>query len=275
MKQLILWLQTHPRRSVFGLLAILLALAAVRQQSRAVLPPIDELFRGGELRFAVDASNPPFASTNENGELAGLEIDIAHAVAAEIGLPARLIPHGYDGLYDALKTGQVDAVIAALSVDPARLNEVNYSQPYFDAGLMLVSGAGIASMAALPGRTLAVEYGSEADAEARRWLRRVAAFEIQRHSTANAALTAVWAGTTDAALVDTVTLRLYQQNNRTWSTTITRVTSRPYAIVTRAGEPAMSVYIDRALVTLQENGALAAILDDWLGSYKAAVIPVQ
>ncbi len=247
-----------------GALALLIVVFALLiGRGSPTLPPLDELFRTGELRFAVDASNPPFALINAAGELDGMEIAIARAIAAEVRLPARLIPHGYDGLYDALRSGQVEAVIAALPVDPARLNEVNYSQPYFDAGLVLVSER-ITSMHELPDYTLAVEYGSISDAEARRWLRRVAAFTLTHHDSAQAALDAARTGTADAALVDAISARLYQREHGDWGVQVTLVQALPYAVITRAGEPAISVYIDNALTTLRVSGALDAIIGAWL-----------
>ena len=81
---------------------------------------------------------------------------------------------GYDGLYDSLKADQVDVVISALLVDPSRLGDVRYARHYFNAGLVLVSPASnpLNSMDDLPGYALAFEYASDADLEARRWLRR-------------------------------------------------------------------------------------------------------
>ena len=66
-------------------------------------------------------------------------------------------------MYDALKTDQVDALIAGLLIDLTRLKDVHYSQPYFNAGLVLVSDKGLTRMEDLPGHSLAYEFGSEAD----------------------------------------------------------------------------------------------------------------
>ena len=84
-------------------------------------------------RIGVDASNPPFAVATAD-DLFGLEIDLGHALAEEIGVPVRFINMGYDGLYDSIRADQVDMVISTLTMDPLRTNDVRYTQPYFDAG---------------------------------------------------------------------------------------------------------------------------------------------
>ena len=58
----------------------------------------------------------------------GLDIELGEAIAAEIGLPVRFVNIGFYGLYDALRTGEVDLLIAALLVDPARTEDVRYSR---------------------------------------------------------------------------------------------------------------------------------------------------
>ena len=154
---------------------LVIALLLIRRATERPLP-LRELFPHSELRVGVDPSSPPFAAIGEDG-LFGLEIDLAHELGTRIGLPVRFVALGYDGLYDALKTDQVDALIAGLTIDNTRLRDVHYSQPYFNAGLVLVSDNEIAQMKDLPGNRLAYEFGSEGDSEARTWLRRIFSFE--------------------------------------------------------------------------------------------------
>ena len=82
----------------------------------------------------------------------------------------------FDGLYDALKTDQVDMLISTLTIDPLRAADVLYTRHYFHAGLVLVSKQALSAMTDLSGHSLAFEFGSDADAQARRWLRRIPVF---------------------------------------------------------------------------------------------------
>jgi polar amino acid transport system substrate-binding protein len=227
--------------------------------------PAGQVFPYGELRVGVDPSYPPFAVANSDG-LYGLEIDLARALGDELGVPVRFVTLGYDGLYDALRVDSVDVLISALLIDPARRNDVTYTRPYFDAGLLLVSNTGspFGDMTLIPGHSLAYEFGSAADAEARRWLRRVQPFERRPYELARYALDAVRLGEADAALVDAVTTRLYLREHSDWSAQTFAVTSNSYAIGVRADRGGVWAAVNNALETLAFDGRLDAIVARWL-----------
>src|SRR5258708_24291147 len=95
----------------------------------------------GILRVGMDASYPPFADTAASpvGEPSGLDVDLANEIGRRLNLKVQIANLGFDGLYEALKTQQVDVLISALSFDPARSNEVIYTHPYVDSGQVIVS----------------------------------------------------------------------------------------------------------------------------------------
>lgn len=243
-------------------LAALLAILLIDQASRRV--PSGDLFPYHELRIGVDPSSPPFAAFDSNGSLWGMEIDLGLELGARLGLPVRFVTLGYDGLYDTLKTDQVDALIAGLTIDLSRLEDVHYSQTYFNAGLVLASGNGLTRMEQIPGRKLAYEFGSEADTEARTWLRRVLPFETRPYETPNAALDAARLGDADAALVDAISARLYLRSHANWSAALSYVTDNPYAIATQSRRPAISVAVNDALQAMIDDGTLGQIIGRWL-----------
>ncbi len=229
------------------------------------LPPVRVLFPYGEMRVGVDASYPPFAVATAD-DMFGLEIDLARALAADIGVPVRFVNLGFDGLYDALRTDQVDVLISALIVDPSRGDAVAYSQPYFNAGQVLVSSEGspVHEMADLPDHRLAVEFGSQGQTEAERWLRRLLPFTVLPYELPEYALDAARLGEAEAALVENVAARLYLRQHPAWQPTITEVTVVPFAIATRANRPDRAAVIDAALESLMLDGSLEALIRRYL-----------
>lgn len=227
--------------------------------------PVRQIFPYGELRIGVDASNPPFAVATAD-DLFGLEIDLGRALAERIGIPLRFVNMGYDGLYDAIRADQVDIVISTLIVDSLRTGDVRYTRPYFDAGYVLVSTSEnrIEAMSALPGRALAYEFGSEADALARLWLRRVNPFETRAYEMPGYALDAVRLGEADAALVDATSARLYLRAHDRWPALLSYVTHNPYVIASRIDRWQTWATIDQALQALEADGSMAEIIARWL-----------
>jgi polar amino acid transport system substrate-binding protein len=203
------------KRRWIPFLAAVLALGAVAAiafwpRSRHEDAAWERIQTTGVLRVGVDASYPPFEDVGPEGELVGYDIDLANEIGRRLGVEVTFANMGYDGLFDAALVGEVDVLISALVAGPEQLGRVEYTTPYFNAGEVLVvpQESPIQTMEDLEGLTLAVEYGSGGDIEARAWERRLASLTIIRHEDPNAAIEAVINEETDAALVDGVTARL-------------------------------------------------------------------
>lgn len=232
---------------------------------RKPLPPLDRAFPTGELRVGVDPTLSPFAVDNA-GTLSGFEIDLARAVGDHLGVPVRFVGMGFDGLYDSLKVDQVDVLFARLSVDASRNRDVWYTVPYFNAGLVLVSPAAhpIGDMSLLPGMQLAYAFGSPAETETRRWLRRVQAFETRPYQEDVYALDAVRVGEANAALVDSVTAAVYARQYPALDSYQVAVTDQWFSAATRSDRPDTWEAINQTLENLRDDGTLAALQAQWL-----------
>ena len=106
-------------------------IAYQRWQGRSGLA---EIRQRGVLRVGLDASFPPFESLDEDGQVVGLDADIARAIADDLGVEVQFVNIGFDGLYDALLIKRVDVLLSGLPVDPYRTGDVAYSANYFNAG---------------------------------------------------------------------------------------------------------------------------------------------
>ena len=227
--------------------------------------PLKELFPYGEMRIGVDASYPPFAVATAD-DLFGLEIDLGRALGDRLGIPVRFINMGFDGLYDSLRADQVDVVISALLVDPSRTGDVLYTDPYFNAGLVLVSdtGSNLNAMTNMSGHALAYEFGSEADIVARTWLRRIPVFDTRPYELPKYALDAARLNQADAALVDAVSARLYLREHPDWKVQMHYITDSWYAAAVRIDRGQTWEAINHALQSLIADGSLQVILNRWL-----------
>jgi len=221
----------------------------------------------GILRVGLDPTYPPFEAANDEGVF-GLDVDLAKAITADLGLESEFVLFGYDGLYDALGTEQVDALISGMVIVPERTRDFAYSEPYFNAGQILVTRgntAGIQQMSDLNGRILAVELGAQGHVEATTWSRRLANLIVIPYNTPDEALTAVLNHEADAALVDSISGRLFLKNEPGLVRGETAVSVEPFAIVTRKEDELLLEKINGSLDNLQASGQLEQIISKWLG----------
>ncbi|MCG3206971.1 MAG: Membrane-bound lytic murein transglycosylase F [Anaerolineae bacterium] len=221
-----------------------------------------EIHRRGTLRVGLDASFPPFEAITANGQIEGLDVDIARAIAADLGVQAELVNIGFDGLYDALLARRADVVISGLPYDPRWTQDVAYTRNYFNAGQVLVVAPGspaIASTADLAGHTVAVEWGSQADMEARRLAKEQPTLTLLRQPTAADAVAALLAGQADAAIIDAVTAQ-----SATGLTIVTYLTDEWYAAAVHIQSRDLLNAINQSLTRLAESGQMAKIQARWL-----------
>ncbi|HEY76189.1 MAG TPA: amino acid ABC transporter substrate-binding protein [Thermoflexia bacterium] len=247
------------RRSLIAVLVLLLATC------RPSPDALDRVLETGVLRVGMDASYPPFEYIDGEGNLVGFDVDLAREIATRLGVEPRFVANlPYDGLYDSLTAEQVDVVISALYVDPTRTADFTYSTPYFDAGQVLVMAEGtegIDGMADLDGRTVAVEFGSAGDVEARAWARRLASLTILPCQTADEALAKVAAGEADAALVDHLSALMTSMEGLRIVEPM--VTSEPYAIAVRREDRRLLEAIDEILAAMRDDGTLDRLQARW------------
>jgi len=249
-------------------LALALALSGCAKNNDAW----ERIASSGVLRVGIDPTFPPFALA-EGDRLEGLDVDLAHALAEELRLEAQFTYFGYDGLYDALATGQVDVLISALVIAPERTKEIAYSTAYFDAGQFLFVSealAGVNSMADLEGKTVALELGALGHVLAEEWQGRLRDLTVQPQAGAAEALAAVAAGEADAALVDSVSGRLFLSNHQSGAPRLRMaaeaVAPEPYALATRIEDVMLLRELNTALQRLNESGRMDIIVNKWLDS---------
>lgn len=83
----------------------------------------------GVLTMATNAEFPPYEWV-KNGEFVGIDIDIFRAVCDKLGYEPEIKDMPFEDILDAVKSGDADIGMAAITVDPDRLNEVDFSDSY-------------------------------------------------------------------------------------------------------------------------------------------------
>lgn len=260
------------------LILLILLLPACRQ-SKDAWPRIQQ---SGILRVGLDPTYPPFES-GDVPPLEGFDVDLANAIAADLGLQAQFVYFGYDGLYDALHTGQVDVLISALVIQPERTRDFAFSDPYYNAGQILIApeqaslgNQALTTIESLDTHTLAVELGAQGHVLATTYQRQLSALTILPYNSPDEAITAVIRGQADAVLIDSISGRLFLKdappdlftNNSAFDSItleITPITEEPFAMVTRIEDRELLEQLNQSLDTLKRNGTLQTIDRRWLG----------
>jgi arginine transport system substrate-binding protein len=114
-----------------------------------------------EIKFAMEATYAPFEYMDENNQIQGFDVDLANALCEEMKATCTFHNQAFDSLIPALKFKRYDAAISAMDITEARLQQVNFSDAYYDNSAAFISIEGkIADQAALEGKRIGVQNGS-------------------------------------------------------------------------------------------------------------------
>ena len=279
------WLRARrPRaRLVWAAGAVVLTLAlalSLGTDKLSLFPKDDPIWARIQERqvftVATDASYPPFADVDPNGNLFGFDVDVADELGRRWGVKVEFENLAYDALLGSVISLRDDAVVSAFVPQPDRLNDVTFSRPYFTGGTVVVVRQGQAGAlgsadwrAWAAGKTLAVERGSAGHALARDWVRLSAgqtpSITVLAEPTIEDALLSVENKSADGALADTIDAYNFMQGHPTVTLAGPPVIPEPYTVAVSVKGRVLSQEIEQALQTMEVDGTLSALRVKWFG----------
>jgi arginine transport system substrate-binding protein len=113
------------------------------------------------IRFATEASYPPFESMDASNKIVGFDVDLANALCKEMEATCTFSNQSFDSLIPSLKFRRIDAVMAGMDITPEREKQVLFSSPYYDNSALFVGQKGkVADISALKGKKVGVQNGT-------------------------------------------------------------------------------------------------------------------
>ena len=91
-----------------------------------------------KLIMGTNAEFAPFEFMDDNNEIAGYDVEIAKEIARNMGRELVIENMNFDGLIAALSSGKVDMVIAGMTVDEERAQQVDFSDKYYQAAQVII-----------------------------------------------------------------------------------------------------------------------------------------
>ncbi len=225
------------------------------------------------IKIATESSYKPFSYTDADGKLIGYEIELVDALCAQMKAKCEVISQDWDGLIPGLNAQKFDAAIAGMSITPERKEVVEFSDPYFHTGIVLIGKKGDdVKVEALKGEpiasqrsTVASQYLQEKHADA----------DIKLYDTQDNAYLDLTSGRVRAMMSDKVTgidwLKTeagkdYEVKGQEISTS-----DDAMGIAFRKGDPLVAKF-NKALAELKDNGTYDQITGSYFGTSSTAAV---
>jgi len=151
---------------------------------------------------------PPFASPDAGGNWVGWEVELIGAVCAAAELQCEIVPVAWDGIIPALTAGQIDAIMASMSITEERMKTIDFSDKYYNTPTVIATakGSGIApTPEGLAGKIIGVQVATVHEAYVNKYFAAGAA-EVKVYQTQDEANQDLAAGRIDATQADSIAL---------------------------------------------------------------------
>jgi polar amino acid transport system substrate-binding protein len=180
-------------------LTVLLTFAAFVFGGAAVAEP---------LKIGIAAEPyPPFASPDAAGNWVGWEVDFINAVCAAGEMDCVITPVAWEGIIPSLTGGQIDAIMASMSITEERSKTIDFSDKYYNTPTVIVTakGSGLTPDAAgMAGKIIGVQVSTIHEAYAQKHFPDAA--EIKTYQTTDEGFQDLAAGRIDASQADSIAI---------------------------------------------------------------------
>jgi len=205
----------------------------------------------------------------QDSQIKGFDVDMAKAITKQIlGTgKASFIQVSSQTRIPLLKNGNIDAVIATMTITPDREKVVDFSNHYFNAGqsLLVKKGSSIKSVKDLnvSGTQVLAVTGANSVANFEKVAPKAKVLELQDYAQA---LQALKSGQGKALTTDNGILLGMAVENPGYKVVGGAFTKEPYGIAVNKGQKSFVNQINVALKELRKNGQYNKIVKKWFGN---------
>lgn len=232
-----------------------------QQQEKTI---VDKIKERGKIVIATCADYPPYEFHDLKGgkdEIVGFDIDIAKAIADELGVELEIQDMTFDGILPALLANQIDLAIAAFTITEERKKSVDFSDPYFDGGqrILTYKGSGVENKNDLIGKTIAVQVGTTGEEEAKKI---EGANLVQFNQVTEIALELV-NKRVDAAIVGSVVAEAYAKTHDSLIAVGDLLNSEQNGIPVRKEDKELLAVVNKVIADLKADGTYDKLVKKW------------
>lgn len=213
------------------------------------------------LIMATNAEFPPY-EYYEGDTIVGIDVDIANAIAEDLGMKVKVEDMAFDSVVTAVQTGKADIGLAGLTVNEERLLNVDFTDTYAKATQVIIvrEDSTIATPDDLNGKTIGVQLGTTGDIYADD----IEGATVDRYNKGADAVQALKTNKIDAVIIDSEPAKVFVKENEGIKILDEEFTNEEYAIAIKKGNDELLKQFNESLNKLKESGKLQEIIDKYI-----------
>ena len=228
---------------------------------------LNAIIQRDKLIVGIRNDAPPFGFKDKDGFTVGYDADLAKLIAKAIlgdEKKVEFVPVTASNRILKLNSGEVDCLIATMSITAQRQQILNFSSPYYMAGqaILVKNSSKATSLRDFSGKKLIIVFGSTSERNLRS---NVPEVTIIGYKTYQEAYNALKAGKADGIVADDTILLGFSTNDKSVKILPKRYSKEPYAVVFRKDEASSNFNskVDYIIENLQSSGKLNRLQEKW------------
>ena len=232
---------------------------------------------GGTLVMGTNAQFPPYEFRDENNEVAGIDADIAAAIADKLGMELEITDMAFDSLIPALDGGTIDIILAGMTVTPEREESVNFTDSYATGVQVIIvpEDSDIApteqedgTMAVdLTGKLIGVQAGTTGDMYC---TDDYGQESVRQYDNGALAVSALANGQIDCVVIDNEPAKNYVAANTGLKILDTEYITENYAAAIAKDNTELYEQVNAAIQELKADGTIDEIIGKYITTDEAA-----
>ena len=219
---------------------------------------------------------PPFDSPDASGNWVGWEVDFINAICTSAAIDCAITPVAWDGIIPSLTSGQIDVIMASMSITAERAQVIDFSDKYYNtpAAVAVAKGSGITPTAeGLAGKIIGVQVSTIHEDYVNKYFAAGAA-EVKVYATQDEANADLQAGRIDATQADSITLDAFltSETGMACCESAGNVANDPEILGAgvgaglRKGEAELMAKINKAIADVRADGTYDKITANYFAS---------
>ncbi len=231
-----------------------------KKKDVAEMTALAKIKKAGTITIGTSPDYPPFESIDDKGNIVGFDVDIAKAVAEELGVEAKFVNMGFDTIITAVKNGQVDLGVSSFSVSEERKMSIDFSKPYITSSqvILVKKDSTVKTKEDLVGAVVAAQMGTTG-AEAAKKIEKA---ELKIVNDYNVATMMLDNGSVKAVVLD-VAIAKELASRHDFRAIEQPLNNEETAIVIRKGNDNLRAEIDKAIDKIMADGRYKKIKETW------------
>jgi polar amino acid transport system substrate-binding protein len=220
-----------------------------------------------KITVGTDATWPPMEFVNQDKEIVGFDIDLMEAIAREAGFEVEFQNTAWDGIFAGLGAGEYDAVISSVTITEERKENMDFSDPYINAGQVLIvrsDQSGVTTLSDLRGESVGAQIGTTGAFE----VDDADGVELRTYDELGLAIEDLANGRISGVVADTPIAADYVLQNDNYRDRLQIVgepfTEEFYGVAVQKGNDEVLALINEGLEAVIESGEIEELKDKWL-----------